>query len=93
MDIVSKLQPSSSNGFGVMIFWRFGGKASVTDLFNDQVVCRTAPATLGLLIIYMLSVILKAHIWPWRAWLKYFLSVTMVIAKQNEQTNTILYLF
>ena len=73
MKFVSKFQPSFSNGFGVMIFWRFGGKASVTDLINDGGVCRTTPATPGLLIICVISVILKAHIWPCRAWLQFFL--------------------
>ena len=71
--IESKFQPSISKGFGVMIFWRFGGKASVTDLINDGGVCRTTPATPGLLIICVISVILKAHIWPWRPWLQFFL--------------------
>ena len=47
-----------SNGLGFMVFWRFGGKGALTDLIselinqlnNDWVVCRTAPATLGMLI-------------------------------------------
>ena len=71
--IVSKFQPSICKGFGVEIFWRYGGKASVTDLINDGGVCRITRATQGLLIICVISVILKAHIWPWRALLQFFL--------------------
>ena len=56
IDIVSKFQPSRFNFLGVMMFRRFGGKASVTDLIKDGSVCRALPVTPGLLIIYILSV-------------------------------------
>ena len=39
------------------MFQRFGGKGSLTDLINDKVVCRTAPATLGLLNTEMLKML------------------------------------
>ena len=40
-----KIQVPSSNCLGVMVFWRFGGKGWIA-----KCVCRTAPATQGLLI-------------------------------------------
>ena len=49
VSIVSKFQVPSYDGFGVIIFWRLGGKGSVTEWINDKCVCRTAPATPGLL--------------------------------------------
>ena len=48
VNIVSIFQVPSSNGLGVMVFWRFGGKGSLTDWINDGGVWRTAPAILGL---------------------------------------------
>ena len=39
MNIVAKFQPYCSNGLGVMMFRRFGGKASVTDFINGGGVC------------------------------------------------------
>ena len=46
---------SSLNGLRVMMFWRFGGKGLLTESLNessnDEAVCRTAPATPGLLNI------------------------------------------
>ena len=47
-----KCQVLSSNGFGFMVFLRFGGNGSLTWSFNDKGVCRTAPATPGQLISY-----------------------------------------
>ena len=35
-----------------MMFWRAGGKGWMSDSVNYEAVCRTAPATPGLLIIY-----------------------------------------
>ena len=37
---------------GFIVFWRFGGKWSLTQWNNDGGVCRKAPATPGLLWIY-----------------------------------------
>ena len=59
MTILSKCQLSSSYGLGVLMFWRSGGKASVSDWINEwmscEVVCRTAPATPGLLQIIFIG--------------------------------------
>ena len=49
VNILSKFQLSSSNGLGFMMLWISGGKGSVTRSVNDEAVCRTAPATPGLL--------------------------------------------
>ena len=50
------VQLPSYTGLGVMIFWSSGGKVSATDrlnyLISDRGVCRTAPATPGLLNIW-----------------------------------------
>ena len=59
VNILSKFQLSSSNGLGFMMLWISGGKGSLThwinelikELINDEAVCRTAPATPGLLKI------------------------------------------
>ena len=52
-NIVSKFQVPSFNGLGVMMFWRLVGKGSVNQWINEWMnhdgVCRTAPATPGLL--------------------------------------------
>ena len=50
VNIVSEFHLPSCNGLGFMMFSRSGGKGSVTDPLNDGCVCRTAPATPGLLI-------------------------------------------
>ena len=54
VDILSKLQLSTSNGLGVMMFWRSGGKGSLSDSVkestNQKAVWRTNPATPGMLI-------------------------------------------
>ena len=53
-NILSKFQLPSSYGLWFMISWRLGGKGwlthSLTQSINDEGVCRTAPATPGLLI-------------------------------------------
>ena len=50
-----------SNGLGVMMFWRSGGKGLVThwlnQLMNDEAVCITAVATQGLLLIFVWPVL------------------------------------
>ena len=55
VNIVSKFQVPSSNGLGVMMFWRYFHKGWLSDWINESMndggVCRTAPATPGLLII------------------------------------------
>ena len=55
VNILWKFQLPSSYCLGLMILWRFGGKGSLThsltDWLSDKAVCRTAPATPGLLII------------------------------------------
>ena len=49
VNILSKFLLSSSHSLGVMMFWRFGGKGSLTHFMSNGGVCRTAPATPGLL--------------------------------------------
>ena len=55
VNILSTFPLPSFYGLWFMIFWRLGGKGSRTDLINqlinDKGVCRTAPATPGLLNI------------------------------------------
>ena len=51
VNILSKFQLSRSNGLGFMKLWISGGKGWLTQIINDEAVCRTAPATPGLLII------------------------------------------
>ena len=51
VNILSKCQLSSSYGLGVMMFWKFGGKGSLTDWLNELINIsnegdsRTAPGT------------------------------------------------
>ena len=56
VNILLKVQVPSSNGLGVMTFWSLGGKGSVSEwvnwLISDKGVCRTTPATPGLLNIF-----------------------------------------
>ena len=66
-NIVSQYHVPSFSGLGFMMYWRFEGKKIaelLTYLFNYEDVCRTAPATPGLLITHPLSdsVILCEHI-------------------------------
>ena len=49
VNILYKVQLPSSYGVWFMIFWKFGGKGSQTEWMTDEGVCRTAPATHGLL--------------------------------------------
>ena len=49
VNILSTFQVPSSYGFGVNVFWRFGGKGSLSYLVNDKAICKTAPATPGML--------------------------------------------
>ena len=51
VNILSKFQLPSSYGLWFNISWRLGGKGWRTDWLNHVGVCRTAPATPGLLII------------------------------------------
>ena len=56
VDLLSKFQLPSFYGLGVKVFWRYVHKGSLTDwlnsfIMNDKGVCRTAPATQGLLNI------------------------------------------
>ena len=44
---------SSSNGLGVMMFWRLGGKGWLNQSMSAEGVCITALATLGLVNIYL----------------------------------------
>ena len=46
---MSKFQPSSSNGLEAMMFWISGGKGWLAHWINHKAVCRTDPATPGLL--------------------------------------------
>ena len=50
VNIVSKFQVPSSNGLGVMMFWRYFHKGWLSQQMSNGAVCRTAPATPGLLI-------------------------------------------
>ena len=55
VNILSKFQLSSSNGLGFMMLLISGGKGCLNQLINqsisDEAVCKTAPATPGLLIM------------------------------------------
>ena len=37
VNMVSIIQVPSFNGLGVILFWRFGGKGSVTDWMNELI--------------------------------------------------------
>ena len=56
VNFLSKFWLPSSYGLGVKVLWRYFHKGSLTDwvsyFMNDEGVCRTAPATPGLLIKY-----------------------------------------
>ena len=60
VNILSKFQLPSSYRLWFMILWRSGGKGSPTELINqlmsNKAVCRTAPATPGLLIMTRLFI-------------------------------------
>ena len=49
VNTLSKFQLPSSNCLWFMMLWRFGGKGWLTHSLNHKAVCRTAPATPGLL--------------------------------------------
>ena len=49
VNVLLKFQFSSSYGLGVMMSLRFGGKGSLSQIIRNGAVCRTAPATPGLL--------------------------------------------
>ena len=49
MNILSKFQLSSSSGLGLTMFWIYFHKPSLNNWINHKAVCRTAPATPGLL--------------------------------------------
>ena len=51
VNILSKFLLPSSYCLWFMILWRSGGKGWRNHLISDEAVCRTAPATPGLLII------------------------------------------
>ena len=51
VNILSKFHLPSSYFLWFTILWTSRGKGSLTDWMNDEAVCRTAPATPGLLII------------------------------------------
>ena len=56
VNLLSKLKLSSSYGLGMKVFWRFGEKGWFIQFINyqlirDKRVCKTAPATPGLLTI------------------------------------------
>ena len=51
--ILSKFQVLSPNGLGVKVELRLGGKGQVIYWMNHYGVCRTAPASLGLLIMVL----------------------------------------
>ena len=55
VNILSTFQLSTSFGLGVMVFLRFWGKGGVNHSISHKAVCRTAPATPGLVNIYFAS--------------------------------------
>ena len=64
VDIVSKFQVPSSNCLEIMICWRLSREEkddSIDELINDKGVCRTAPATPGLLIT-------QSEVFLWAPW-------------------------
>ena len=70
VNILSKSQLPSSYGLGGKVIQRSGGKGWPTELSNewmsDEGVCRTAPATPGLLITCNTSWMrTKAFMWNW----------------------------
>ena len=53
VNLLWKLQLPISYGLGVKVFWRYFHKGWLTDWVNYEGVCRTAPATSGLLKIFI----------------------------------------
>ena len=80
VNILSKFQLPSSYCLWFMIFWWFGGKGWLTQSINNEAVCRTAPATPGLLTIKT-SIAYNGH----NAFL--FSESTADICQQNKQTT------
>ena len=64
VSIVSNSQVPSSNGLGEMMYQRLWGKGWITELVNDKGVCRTAPATLGLLNTYIWAKLFSTNLVP-----------------------------
>ena len=71
VNFLSKFQLFSFYGLGFKMFWRFWRKGWLTqwtnELMNDEAVCRTAPATPGLLkrVVYnFVSDIHSLREWP-----------------------------
>ena len=66
MNILSKFQLPRSSGLGLTVFGGYFHKPSLTELINEGCDCRTAPATPGLLIIYIFDPNCKVtveHLW------------------------------
>ena len=53
VNLLSKFQLTSSYGLEITMYWIYFHKSSLNVLINDEGVCRTAPATPGLLKIYI----------------------------------------
>ena len=74
-------QVPSSNGFGFMVFWRFWGKGSlsqsISKWINDEGVCRTDPASQGLLKIGMSIIFHMPSCWVWYLCRDKVISVTV----------------
>ena len=60
VNLLPRFQIPSSNGFGMKICWRFGGKGWLNQWMNEWGVCTTttAPVKSGLLITYSIWCIL-----------------------------------
>ena len=87
VNILSKFQIPSSYGLGLMMFWRFGGKGWLNQWTNewisDKGVCRTAPATPGLLIS------LEGPLQPWK--LKEIHIYVNLLFKKNKECGEFIF--
>ena len=69
VNILSKFQLSSFNGFGVMMFWKLGGKGSLTELMTKVFVEQPRLQRVCLLLIGrgrpVADLFCKVIPWPW----------------------------
>ena len=85
VNILSKFQLPSSYGFGQTASWRFWTKGSpnkrMIELMNQKAVCRTAPATPGMLNTHPLwpRVIVKFPKYVWFTVGFFFLCIYIII--------------
>ena len=63
VNLISQFQLPNSYSLWIIMCWRFGGKEWLTTkLINGKAVCRTAPATPGLLNICILDFLQVKHV-------------------------------